>query len=188
MGGKPLEFSDDQLVKEALDGSAVAFERLVARYEKLVYKIAFSCFRQRESTLDVLQNVFLKVHSKLSSFRTEGDFRNWIARITVNESINWKRSQKRHQASELDEAMMLASPAEQERQLQDRETWELLRQSMETLKPINRTAIALRYFEGMSIREAANVLGCSEANIKSILFRSLKQMRQHMGITKEIEL
>jgi RNA polymerase sigma-70 factor, ECF subfamily len=183
-----LEFSDGQLVEEALGGSAVAFERLVARYEKLVYKIAFSCFRQRESTLDVLQNVFLKVHSKLSSFRTEGDFRNWIARITVNESINWKRSQKRHQASDLDEAMMVASPATQEGQIHDRETWEMLHQSMETLKPICRAAIALRYFEGMSIREVANVLGCSEANIKSIVFRSLKQMRQQMSISKEIAL
>jgi RNA polymerase sigma-70 factor, ECF subfamily len=183
-----LEFSDGQLVEEALGGSAVAFERLVARYEKLVYKIAFGCFRQRESTLDVLQNVFLKVHTKLASFRTDGDFRNWIARITVNECINWKRSQKRHQAAELDEAMMIASPAAQEGQIQDRETWEMLHQSMETLKPIYRAAIALRYFEGMSIREVANVLDCSETNMKSILFRSLKQMRQHIGFSKEMVL
>lgn len=183
-----MEFSDSQLVEEALGGSAVAFERLVARYEKLVYKIAFSCFRQRESTLDVLQNVFLKVHRKLASFRTEGDFRNWIARIAVNESINWKRSQKRHQASELDEAMVVACPAAQEGQIQDSETWEMLHQSMETLKPMYRAAIGLRYFEGMSNREVANVLGCSEANVKSIIFRSLKQMRLHMGISKETVL
>lgn len=182
-----MEFSDGQLVEEALGGSAVAFERLVARYEKLVYKIAFSCSRQRESALDVLQNVFLKVHRKLADFRTEGDLRNWIARIAVNESINWKRSEKRHQADELDETMALALPARQEGQIQDRETWEMLRRSMETLKPLGRTAIALRYFEGMSIREVAQALDCSEGNVKSILFRSLKQMRLHMGISKESE-
>jgi RNA polymerase sigma-70 factor, ECF subfamily len=177
-----LEFNDCQLVEEALGGSAVAFERLVARYEKLVYKIAFSCCRQRESTLDVLQEVFLKVHRKLANFRTEGDFRNWIARITVNESINWQRSQKRHQAGELDEAMNVSSPATQDGEIQDNEMWARIRQSMETLKPMYRTAIAMRYFEGMSIREVAQVLDCSEGNVKSILFRSLKQMRLYMGV------
>lgn len=183
-----MEFNDGQLVEEALGGSVVAFERLVARYEKLVYKIAFGCSGERESTLDILQNVFLKVHRKLGNFRTEGDFKNWIARITVNESINWKRSQKRHASVELEEAMDIASPASQEDRIRDRETWELLCRSMQVLKPVYSTAVALRYFEGMSIREVAGALGCSDGNVKSIIFRSLKMMRLHMGVSKEVAL
>lgn len=183
-----MEFSDGQLVEEALGGSVVAFERLVARYEKLVYKIAFGCSGERESTLDILQNVFLKVHRKLGDFRTEGDFKNWIARIAVNESINWKRSQKRHAAEELEEVMDIASPASQEDRIRDRETWELLCRSMQVLKPVYRTAVALRYFEGMSIREVAVALGCSDGNVKSIIFRSLNMMRLHMGVSKEVAL
>ena len=181
-----MEFSDAQLIEEALRGSAVAFERLVARYERLVFKLAFGCTGQRDSALDVLQNVFLKVHLKLADFRTEGDFRNWIARITVNESHNWNRSQKRHRAGELDETVTIALAPGQEGSVRDRETWEHIKRSMEALTPKYREAIALRYFEGMSVREVADTLRCSEGTVKSMLFRSLKQMRLTIGLSKEV--
>ena len=180
-----MEFSDGQLVEEALGGSAVAFERLVARYERLVFKVAFGCVRQRESAMDVLQNVFLKVHYNLAGFKTEGNFKNWIARITMNESVNWIRSQKRHQADELDETAPLASPAAQETSIQDRETWEMIKQAMKTLKPMYAAAISLRYFEGLSTREIADALGCKEGTVKSMIFRSLQEMKLNMGIPKE---
>ena len=181
-----MEFSDGQLVEEALGGSAVAFERLVARYERLVFKIALGCTGQRDSALDVLQNVFLKVHCKLAGFRTEGDFKNWIARIAMNESINWKRSQRRFKADELDEATSAASSPVQEGLIRDREIWEMIKKSMQKLNPTYSAAVALRYFEGMSIREIAAVLGCREGTVKSMLFRSLQQMRLNMGIAKEV--
>jgi len=180
-----LEFSDGQLIQEALGGSAVAFERLVARYERLVFKIALGCTGKRDYALDILQNVFLKVHRKLAGFRTEGDFRNWIARIAMNESINWNKSQKRFQADELNETSSVVSLPVQELQIRDREKWEMVKRSMETLKPQYRAAIALRYFEGMSLREVADTLGCSEGTVKSILFRSLEQMRLNIGVSKE---
>jgi RNA polymerase sigma-70 factor (ECF subfamily) len=183
-----LEFSDGQLVEEALGGSAVAFERLVARYERLVFKVALGCTGQRDSAMDVVQNVFLKVHCKLASFRTEGDFKNWIARITMNESVNWKRSQKRHQADELDETTPAALPPEQEELIRDRETWEMIKRSMGMLKPAYCAAIAMRYFEGMSIREIASALKCREGTVKSMLFRSLQQMKLNMGVSKEVAL
>lgn len=180
-----LEFSDGQLVEETLDGSVVAFEQLVSRYERLVFKIALGCTGQREGALDVMQNVFLKVHCNLSSYRIEGDFKNWIARIALNESINWNRTQRRHQGDALDETVLAYLPPKQEGFVRDRESWEIVKRSMETLKPKYRAAIALRYFEGLSIREVADVLQCSEGTVKSMLFRSLKQMRLNIGI-KEV--
>ncbi len=180
-----LEFSDGQLVEEVLGGSAVAFERLVARYERLVFKVAFGCTGQRDNALDVVQNVFLKVHRSLSGYRTEGDLKNWIARIAMNESINFKRAQRRHQADELDETVLVPLPPKQESQVRDRETWEMVKRSMETLKPKYRAAVALRYFEGLSVREVADALRCSEGTVKSMLFRSLKQMRLNIGISEE---
>jgi RNA polymerase sigma-70 factor (ECF subfamily) len=180
-----LEFSDGQLVEEALRGSSVAFERLVARYERLVFKIAFSSTGKRESALDVMQNVFLKIHSNLASFRVEGNFKNWIARITMNESVNWARSQKRHRAEELDEAAPLSTQPDQEEMIQDRETWEKIKQSMKTLKPLYAAAVSLRYFEGLSTAEIAQTLGCKEGTVKSMIFRSLQELRIQMGVTKE---
>lgn len=181
-----VEFSDRQLIEEAREGSAVAFERLVARYERLVFKIAFGCSGQRDSAIDIVQNVFLKVHRNLFSYRTEGDFKNWIARITLNESINWSRIQKRHRADELDEKVLVSLPPKQESLIRERETWEMIKRSMETLKPKYRAAIVLRYFEGLSVREVADALRCSEGTVKSMIFRSLKRMRLSIGISEEV--
>ena len=184
-GRVALEFSDGQLVEEALRGSAVAFERLVARYERLVFKVAFSSTGERESAMDIMQNVFFKVYRNLTGYRTEGNFKNWIARITMNESVNWARSQKRHRAEELDAAMPVPSPPAQEGSVRDREAWELIKKSMMTLKPLYSTAVALRYFEGMSIQEIADTLGCKEGTVKSMIFRSLQEMKLNMGVSKE---
>jgi len=183
-----VEFSDGQLVEEATGGSAVAFERLVERYERLVFKVAFSCTGQRDSAMDVLQNVFLKVHCNLAGFRTEGNFRNWIARIALNESVNWLRSQKRHRADELNEMAPIASPPMQEALIRDRETWAIIKKSMKDLKPTYAAAVAMRYFEGMSLREVADALGCKEGTVKSMLFRSLQQMKLNLGISREVAL
>jgi len=92
-----LEFADQTLVEEVQDGSSVAFEQLMHRYERLVFKVAYGYIGGREGALDVTQNVFLKVHSNLSAFRGKGSFKGWLMRITVNESLNYNRSQKRHQ-------------------------------------------------------------------------------------------
>jgi RNA polymerase sigma-70 factor (ECF subfamily) len=183
-----MEFSDAQLVNEAMNGSILAFEQLMARYERLVFKIALGCSGQRENALDIVQSVFLQVHRKLDRFRTDGNFRYWVARIAVNESLNWKRTQKRHQADELDETASIPTPPLQEASIRDREMWERIKRSMQLLKPMYRAAIALRYFEEMSIHEVANTLGCSDGTVKSMLFRSLKQMKLNIGVSKEVAL
>ena len=75
----------------------------------------------------------------------------------------------------------------QERQVGDRETWEMVKRSMDTLNPANRAALGLRYLEGMSIRDVAVTLDCSEGTVKSLIFRGLKQMRLNMGTSGKVE-
>jgi RNA polymerase sigma-70 factor (ECF subfamily) len=181
-----LEFSDRELIGEIRTGSAVAFERLMRRYEKLVYKVAYGLTGEREGALDVVQNVFLRVHSKLSTYRAEGDLRNWILRIAANESMNWNRSRKRHRAVELNEGIPGGPPSPQEDLFSRRERWKLLRQALFSLNPKHRLALVLRYFEGMPVREIAGVLECSEGVAKNILFRGLKKLKAELAPSAEI--
>jgi RNA polymerase sigma-70 factor (ECF subfamily) len=181
-----LDFSDQELIGEIQAGSAVAFERLMSRYEKLVYKVAYGLTGHRESALDVTQNVFLKVHSRLPSYRAEGDLRNWLLRIASNEAMNWNRAQRRHRATELGEAGDVGLPSPQEDLFSRRERWSLLRNSLLSLNPRHRLAVVLRYIEGMPIRDIAATLECSEGVVKNILFRSLKKMRDHVTASAEI--
>jgi RNA polymerase sigma-70 factor (ECF subfamily) len=181
-----LDFSDHELIHEIRGGSDVAFERLMGRYEKLVFRIAYGYTADRESALDVTQNVFLKVHSKVPAVPAEGSLKNWIARVAANESINWRRSQRRHRATALDDGFDPQSDSSREDPFMQVERRELLRKSLLSLNATNRLAVTLRYFEGMSIREIATVLERSEGVVKNMLFRSLRRLRTHLAATTEV--
>ncbi len=181
-----MEFTDQELIGEIRAGSAVAFEQLMGRYERLVYSIAFGFTGEREAALDVSQNVFLRVHSKLATYKDQGNFKSWIARVAMNESSNWRRAQRRHRASELDEQWPADPGRSQEDRLWEREAWQLVNQSLTRLKPQHQLAVVLRYFEAMPVREIANILGSTEGVVKSILFRSLQKIRVEVRATTEV--
>ncbi|MBZ5637820.1 MAG: sigma-70 family RNA polymerase sigma factor [Acidobacteriia bacterium] len=172
-----MEFSDQDLTREIRSGSKVAFEKLVSRYGRLVHRIAFGFTGDRESAMDVAQDTFLKVHTRLGTFREDGDLRNWIARIAAHEALNLRRAARRHPTSELDETLFLDPDPPQDERLHERETREALHRSLATLSPRQRLAVVLRYFQGMSPREIGAVLECSEGTARSILFRSLRRLR-----------
>jgi RNA polymerase sigma-70 factor (ECF subfamily) len=180
-----LDFSDQQLVSEIRSGSGVAFERLMRRYGRLVYRVAYGFTRNGDSAMDVTQDTFLKIHARLGSWRCEGDLKNWIARIAANEAMNWKRSAQRHPTHALDEDVFLQSDPPQEERLRERETQLALHRSLSSLNPRQRLAVVLRYFQGMSTREISAVLECTENTARNILFRSLRKLRSVMAESEE---
>jgi len=180
-----VEFTDPELIAEIHAGSLVAFERLVRRYERLVYKVALGFTADPQAALDVAQNVFLRIHAKLPSYRGEGELRSWILRLVMNESMNWNRAQKRHRAERLPDELPAVGSAPQEAGLGRREARTLLRRSLDTLSPRHRLAVVLRYVEELPIPEIAATLGCSEGVAKNVLFRSLRKMRTHLSVTTE---
>ncbi len=181
-----MEFSDLELIDEIRAGSVVAFERLVRRYERLVHRVALAYTSDPQAALDVSQNVFLRVHAKLGSYRGDGELRSWILSLVANESRNWSRAQKRHRADDLPDDVPAGRVAPQEVGLAERETTTLLRRALDTLAPRHRLAVVLRYFAGSPIPEIAAALGCSEGVAKNVLFRSLRKMRIQLGASTEV--
>ncbi len=172
-----MSFSDHTLASEIRSGSHVAFERLVRRYERLAFGVAYGFTRDREAAMDVTQETFLKVHARLAGWRGEGGLKNWIARIAANEAMNWQRATRRRPTQELDEAVFLEPDPRSEGERAARDARDALQVPLETLSPRQRLAVVLRYFQGMTAREIAGVLACSEGTARNILFRSLRKMR-----------
>jgi RNA polymerase sigma-70 factor, ECF subfamily len=180
-----LDFSDRELVREIRAGSKVAFERLMGRYGRLVYRIAYGFTGDRESAMDVAQDTFLKVHTSLGDWREEGEIRNWIARIAANEGLNFRRSMRRHPTCELTLTAFVRPGPPQEERLLERETSRALHESLSSLSPRQRLAVVLRYFQEMSPREIGAVLECSEGTARNILFRSLQKLRSVLAASLE---
>jgi len=175
--------SDQELLEQTLNGDLEAFDELMKRYERLVYKVAYGFVGDAESAFDVSQTVFLKAYKALGGFRKEANVKTWLMRITYNESINWTRRpaerSQAHQSLE-DASAELTAHGAQESDLERKEARRRISMAMEKLNERYRLAVVLRYFQGLGIAEISEVLGCSEGVTKNILFRSVKTMREAM--------
>ena len=109
-----MEFTDQELAQEIRSGSGVAFERLMSRYERLVYRIAYGFTGDPAAAMDVAQETFLKVYAGIDRWRGRGELKNWVARVAANEAMNWRRHATRHPTSAIDGDGFLADePAQQ---------------------------------------------------------------------------
>lgn len=175
-----MEPTDDELIAEIGSGSDLAFDRLMRRYRRLVYRVAYGYTGDADSALDVVQETFLKVHTRLGSFRGEGTLKSWIVRIAANEAMNWKRASWRLPTTVLDESTLPRPEIET-----DAIAGRTLTRSIAALGPKHRLAIVLRYYGERSTREIADALDCSEGTARNVLFRGLTKLRTMMTASQE---
>jgi RNA polymerase sigma-70 factor (ECF subfamily) len=178
-----VEPNDEELVERARDGDRDAFETLIRRYDRLVFRVVAGFGGDREDTLDLTQTVFLKAWSALGGFRQDASFKTWLLRIAHHEALNRIRTAGRRPLStELDpESPAFASAPEQESDLLARERSGCLKRALAALHGRYRTAILLRYRDGLPIREIAGVLEVSETMTKNLLFRGVRQLRRALA-------
>jgi RNA polymerase sigma-70 factor (ECF subfamily) len=171
-------------------GRQEAFRVLIQRYQSGLFSIAYGITLDREESLDIVQEVFLKVFQNIHSFREESRLSTWLHRITVNQCLNWKRKWKRkfrwHHQSIEDEALAgdpgLGTddyhPEVLYRQKQVRET---LWKELKALPEQARAVFVLRELEGLSYDEIAKVLNIRKGTVSSRLFHARKRLRQGLA-------
>ncbi len=186
-----MEREDRALIEEALAGRLESFDALMRRHEGLVYRVCLLYAGRKDEALDLTQEVFLKVWRSLGSFRGDSAFRTWLLRIAYNEGLTWIRTRGRRWGKEdlgvtpIDEIEARvpdsgAAPS-QERRLMEHERRTILLEKIEELNPRQKTAVTLRYFKQMPLSEIATVLECSEGNVKNMLFRSVRKLRESLA-------
>lgn len=177
-----MEISDQELIQQTVNGSLESFDQLMERYQGLVYKVAYGFGKNKQNSLDITQNVFLKAYENLSSFKAKGSFKAWIAKIAYHEGINWTKKNSPYEKSEIFEETHVNQydGLSQEDELLARENKAQLLQSLFSLNTKYRLAVVLRYFNEMPIKEISKVLKCSEGVVKNMLFRSLQRLKNNL--------
>ncbi len=181
------KLADNELATELKAGNEAAFDEIVRRHQGRVYAVAFRTTGNREDALDVAQEAFLKVHRKIHSWKPVSGFVPWMIRLTVNQSIDFVRSRKRHQHLSLDgsqtdgtKATLMSvqvSPIDTAKQVRAKEIDARIREALIRLSPAQRTVFELRHFEGMRLAEIAQAQGCTTGSVKVHLFRALKKLQ-----------
>ncbi len=176
--------SDSQLVSRAQDGDQPAFAELVHRYSATVFRLAVSILGQgfAAEAEDVTQEVFLKVHHAISSFRGEAEFSSWVYRVTFNHAVNFKaraRYQRPHVADAVLSDVITSEPGPH-RQLEIARRDEALAECIHTLPEVYQSALRLYYWLGASVAEVAALLGVPENTVKSYLHRARQLLHSMM--------
>lgn len=186
--------SDAELVHRAQAGELAAFETLASRYERQVYSLALRMLRQRQDAEDVTQQTFLSALENLEGFRGEASFATWLFRIATHAALKVIRKRRGLEMVSLEAltepeegldtvphpefiADWRQSPAQLVGQNEIRR---LLEEALDRLDEKHRLVFVLRDIEGLSVRETAEALGLSEANVKVRLLRARLQLREHL--------
>ena len=187
----PLTEDDLQLVQAAKEGDIHAFDELVKRHERQMFRIAFHLLHNREDAQDAVQEAFIKAYQKLAQFQAKAKFSTWLGRITVNEALTKLRREPVYWSSlaedSQDEAEMLPkeivdwSP-NPEMLYSASELHEILEKNLRRLKPRLRMVFLLRDVEGLSLEDAAQTLGLTVAAVKARSWRARLLLREWLGL------
>lgn len=168
--------ADSDLVARAAAGDEQAFTDLVDRHRDRVFRLAVSILGQEfvGEAEEVTQEVFLRVHSALKSYRGEAKFGTWLYRVTFNQTINLKsrvRFTAPHVGEEVLEQHASSDPDALVRLEQARRD-AAVAAAIARLPEVYQSALRLHYWMGQSVAEIATLLGVAENTVKSYLFRA----------------
>ena len=179
------------LVQAAKRGDDSAFEELVRRYDRNVFRIAQHITQNREDAEDVVQDAFLKAFQNLEQFQGQSKFYTWLVRIAVNEALMKLRRRRPERTVSLDEEVKTEDdslPREvadwspnPEQQYSQAELRDILTRTIQGLPPGFRTVFVLRDVEGLSTEETAEALDLSIPAVKSRLLRARLQLRERLS-------
>jgi RNA polymerase sigma-70 factor, ECF subfamily len=183
---------DDEsvLVAAAKAGDISAFETLVGRYERKIFRLTQNITQNREDAEDAMQEAFLKAYEHLQAFEGNSRFYTWLVRIAVNQAL-MKLRKRRPNVVSLDEEVDTGedmvprevedwgpSPADRYAQT---ELSEILTKVIGELDPSFRIVFQLRDIEELSTEETAEALGLSVPAVKSRLLRARLKLRQTLN-------
>ena len=167
---------DAELVERYLSGDTAAFDEIMIRYERQIYRICYRFVENREDAMDLAQDVFIKAFEHLASFRRESSLKTWLYRIAMNHCINYV---KKHKQEFVEVTEYTGSVhASMQAQLEDREQREQFRRMVKLLPPKQKAILELRINEQLSYEEIAKISGRSISTIKASVFFALEKLRK----------
>jgi RNA polymerase sigma factor (sigma-70 family) len=183
--------SDAQLVELCLREDAAAWEELVRRHLRRLYRICYRFTGKAHEAEDLTQEVFLRVYQTLKSYRAEqGKFGTWLTSVARNLLIDhYRRTRHDRQTSSFDDEESGVGEQPARGRLPDElagasELRAEVQRALARLSPELREAVILRDLEGLEYREIQQVLGVPEGTVKSRINRGrieLGRVLEQMG-------
>lgn len=192
----PAGASDSELAARVAAGDSAAFEALMRRYNRTLFRTARAVLRDDAEAEDALQDAYLQVYRSIGDFRGDARLSTWLVRIVANEALMRLRKQTRRaaivplasgvpdeQLGEIADTDMNQAP---EPSAQRAEIRRLLEREIDALPADYRAVFVLRAVEELSVEETAAALSIPPATVRSRLFRARSLLRE--GLATKIDL
>ena len=170
--------SEKELLEAYRQGAAGAFDRIFEAYRDMVFRVAFALTGERESALDVSQEVFLRLHKHLKRFRGESSLRTWIYRIALNRSLSQLR--KRTFLPLPDLLAQRPASADPSRYAEQSEAARRLKDALSCLSSKQKQAFILKNQEGLRYSQVAEILKVSPGTVKAMIFQASAKLRKQL--------
>ncbi len=173
--------TEEQLFIQSLkSGDSLAYEKLVKLYQNKVYNTCYSFLKQSDIAEDQTQEVFILIFNSIAQFEEKSSLKTWIYRITISRCLDYLRSQSRQKRKSkgLLSLFGLAQeiPANNDftpyEHLENKEYAKIIADTLDEMKDKYKTAFVLKYMDGMSQKEIAQIMECSEKAVEGILARA----------------
>lgn len=179
------KLTDGELIVDAINGRSDGFEELVRRYHRPITGYVFRMLGNYESSLDVTQEVFIKVYNSLNKYSPEYKFSTWLYRIAHNAAIDhMRRNPVTPQSLEAENSdgtyqIQIESNRPSPEQDHERSEWRNEIDSVvKCLPPAYRDLILLRHARDLSYDEISDITGLPLGTVKNRLFRAREMMRE----------
>jgi RNA polymerase sigma-70 factor, ECF subfamily len=182
-----LQRSDEQLLSQATSGDQQAFAELCLRYRGMLMNRIYRIVRHQEDAEDVLQETYLKAYQHLQTFRGACSFSTWLVAIGTNMSLMLLRRRKilgkysSDAVTEDGDTLIMewrdTAPDPEQRCMMS-QTRQKLKHALTRLSPQVRTLLEMYYKHELRLKDAAQILGISEATTKSKLLRARRTLRR----------
>jgi len=177
------EPSDHELISLIRGGDASALEALFERHYSTVYRMAWRWCGVRQDAEDIAQEVFVKLVRRLRTFKGKSSFTTWLYRIVVNTALDYRRRSTAAAARREDYAEHRLRHNPSSASGSDPVNNEGIRAAIGRLPEKQRAAVLLVFGEGLSHREAANVLDCPEVSVSWRIHQARKKLKGYLELS-----
>jgi len=181
--GSPVRVEDRDAIAACQRGEREAFDRLVERYQRDVYRLCYRYVNNHHDANDIAQEVFLKAYRAIGSFRGDSAFATWLYRIAANTCLNFRTARKAD-TEELSESMPDSARGADD-DLMRRERAGIVREAVKRLPERQRATLILKIYHDLTHEEVARILGSSVGTVKANLFHALGNLRKLVGALGE---
>ena len=171
---------DRELAARFRDGDRAAFDLLVRRHQKGMWRLVRRYVKSDADAADVTQLAFVRAFRGLAAFRGTATVRSWLYRIAINCALSWLRDHRREQPAVIaEDALTASNPAPAQLAADDEHA--RLRRAIEQLPPKQKLVLELRVFDDLSFKEVAELAECTENTAKVNFHYAVKRLRDILG-------